>query len=493
MTADEFVEVVRKGSDKLRVDNIILDTGEQGFHGSGMLQISVDRIKLKMQLNEGEKLPELHEGIFTKRDSWKMKGIIEYDLEFICDTVSPAGSGSLFGTWRMFDLHPIYLIPSGLDAMSSRERSDYFAQIQKENNPVGENEQQEKNLVENLPQEDLSVCFEAFLFEYPFFEPFRGKELKGEIEGFDFTLKKENDAADLWVSLKSKKDYLTQGEKEDWNKFYSLMAALAFTNGAHAWPYRIEYWRGGRKITDMVRATDKLARISHGPFTDNLAFHGGPVNKNWNYQDILRKATAFFEANSTLSKEVSQMLFLLREADAKEVHSDITMIALCALFENLVQLLFRELKLEENAKNADGTFKDAALRSFVQTKEKIKTQINQQIGADQIADEGEGWKRMNGVIRSADPFSTSKKFQAVLDQLQFDPQWRNDMELAFKTWYEVRQHLFHYKERTSQSEDDQKKAILDQCQIAGAINVIVLKLIGYSGLMRASTLEGKYR
>jgi hypothetical protein len=489
MTANEFVKIVRKGSDKLRVDNIVLDTGEQQFHGSGTLQIEQARFKLRMQLNEGEKLPELHSGIFTKKDSWKLKGVIEYDLEFKCDAVSPAGSGCAFGTWRMFGLHPIYLIPSGWDAMSSREQSNHLAQIQKENNPIVENTQQEQNRVENSPEEDLSVRFDALLFEYPFFEPFCGRELKGEIEGFDFTLKKENDDADLWVSLKSKKDYISQGEKEDWNKFYALMAGLAFTNGAHAWPYRIEHWRSGQKITDMVRSADKLTRISHGPFTDNLAFHAGVVNKNWNYQDILKKATAFFEANSTLSKEVSQMLFLLREADANEVHSDITMIALCALFENLVQLLFRELKLEENAKNVDGTFKDAAFQSFVQAKEKIKTQINEQI----IAVEDEGWKRMTGVVWSADPFSTPKKFQAVLDQLQFDPQWRKDMELAFKTWYEARQHLFHYKERISQSEEDLKKAIFDQCQIAGAINVLLLKLIGYSGLMRASTFEGKYR
>lgn len=492
MTADEFVEIVRKGSDKLRVDSIILDTGEQEFHGSGMLQISANRFKLKMQLNEGEKLPELHSGIFTKKDSWKMKGVIEYDLEFKCDTVSPAGSGGWFGTWRMFGLHPIYLVPSGWEAMSSRERSDHFAHLQKANNPVGENNHVQDH-VENSPPEDSSVRFEAFLYEYPFFEPFSGRELKGEIEGFDFTLKKENDDADLWVSLKSKEDCISHDEKEDWNKFYALMAALAFTNGAHAWPYRIEQWRGGRKITDMVRATGKLTRISHGPFTDNLAFHAGVVNATWNYQDILKKATAFFETNSTLSKEVSHILFLLREADAKEVHSDITMIALCALFENVVQLLFRELKLEENAKNADGTFIDVALRLFVQAKEKIKTQINEQLSAVQIAAEGEGWKRMDGVVRSADPFSTPKKFQAVLDQLQFDSQWRKDMELAFKTWYEARQHLFHYKERTSESEDDKKKAILDQCQIAGAINVLLLKLIGYSGVMRASTLEGKYR
>ena len=368
--------------------------------------------------------------------------------------------------------------------MSSQEQSDHFAQLQKENNPVGGNKQEQKH-VENSPQEDLSVRFEAFLFEYPFFEPFCGRELTGEIEGFDFTLKKENDDADLWVSLKSKKDYISQGEKEDWNKFNALMAALAFTNGANAWPYRIEQWRGGRKITDLIRPAERLTRISHGPFTDNLAFHAGIVNESWNYQDTLKKAAAFFEANSNLSKEISHILFLLREADAKEVHSDVTMIALCALFENLVQLLFREMQLEENAKNANGTFKDAVLQFFVQARKNSKTQITEQISAVQIAAEGEGWKRMDGVVRCAEPFSTPKKFQAILDQLQFDPQWRKDMELTFKTWYEARQHLFHYKERTSQSEDDLKKGRDPyQCQIAGAINVLLLKLIGYSGLMR---------
>jgi len=40
MTADEFVKIVRKGSDKLRVDEIIINTGSQELHGKGMLRIS---------------------------------------------------------------------------------------------------------------------------------------------------------------------------------------------------------------------------------------------------------------------------------------------------------------------------------------------------------------------------------------------------------------------------------------------------------------------
>jgi hypothetical protein len=67
------------------------------------------------------------------------------------------------------------------------------------------------------------------------------------------------------------------------------------------------------------------------------------------------------------------------------------------------------------------------------------------------------------------------------------------MKRAFSTWYKARNELFHDKKRTVLSEDQQRKNLMDECQIAAAVNVLILKLIGYSGLMRASTLWGDYR
>jgi len=63
MTADEFVEVVRKGSDKLRVDDIVLEARGQEFHGKGVLRISAERIEIEMTLDAGERPPErdIHE------------------------------------------------------------------------------------------------------------------------------------------------------------------------------------------------------------------------------------------------------------------------------------------------------------------------------------------------------------------------------------------------------------------------------------------------
>jgi hypothetical protein len=63
MTADEFVKIVRGGSDKLRVDNIVLTFGGQKFHGSGTMQIEQHEIKLVVQLNGEEKFPDYQPGI----------------------------------------------------------------------------------------------------------------------------------------------------------------------------------------------------------------------------------------------------------------------------------------------------------------------------------------------------------------------------------------------------------------------------------------------
>ena len=478
MTTDEFVKIVREGSDKLRVDDIVLTFGGQEFHGRGTMQIDQDKIKLVVHLNGEEKFPDPKIGIHTKRDTWQLKGVIEYHLEFRCDRAGIVSPRDLFDRWQTFDLNPVFLVPSGLDAMSSRERHAFYTQGESENQPIA--------------NEDNSVRLAALLQEYPFFEPLCGKKWEGEIEGFNFALLKENEAADLEVTMTSKQGYFSTGQAEDENKFQALMFAIAFIVGANAWPYRIEHRRGGKKVSDMVRATGKLSKISHTPFNNFLAQEKIFGKLDWDFLDIVKKGTAFFETNSTLSKEVSHLLYLFRQADAKSVHSDITMIAVCALFENLVQLLFRELKLEDETKNADGTYKDAALQSFIQAKEELKAQINQQIDSASTT-EGEGWKRVSGVIGGAATFSIREKFQAVLKHFQLDEQWRKEMEHSFKTWHEVRQHLFHYKDRTSQSDDDLKQAILDQCQIAGAINVLILKVTGYSGLMRANTFSGGYR
>jgi len=297
MTADEFVKIVRIGSEKLRVDEIIINTGGQELHGKGMLRISRERIELEVTISEGEALPEFHTGIYTKRDSWRLSGLVEDQLQFKCEHVGPVGNRKFSwpgGITRCtFNLHPIDLIPTGWDSITRKARNEALAEHAK-NNP------QLPTVKQPVPEEvsEDDVSFYATLLEYPLFATKWGNEIKGETENFEFILTKEKADSDLQVALHSKKNYHSAGEKEDWVKFDSFMHALAFASGIHAWPYRRQYWRSGQKITDRVTSADKLKKTLHAPFTEKMAFNARTGSLKWDFNDAIQKAAAFFEMNS---------------------------------------------------------------------------------------------------------------------------------------------------------------------------------------------------
>ena len=242
MTAEEFVKIVRKGSDKLRVDEIIINTGSQELHGKGMLHISRKKIEVEVTISKDEtnkekKLPEVRTGFYTKKDRWELAGLIEDTLQFKCN-VSPIGNRQWLWpeniTKCTVDIHPIDLIPTGWDAATRKERKEHLEQNKMPTAGLGVD-----NTLDN-------VSFNATLLEYPLNTSTWGKEIKGETEYFDFVLTKSDDTSDLHVSLESKKEYTSRGEEGDWKKFHSFMNAIAFINGTNAWPYRVQYWQENR-------------------------------------------------------------------------------------------------------------------------------------------------------------------------------------------------------------------------------------------------------
>ena len=484
MKADEFLEIVRTGSDKLRVDSLVLNTGEQEYHGKGMLRISKEEIKIDFILNADERLPTLRYGVFTNRDKWNLSGLIEDQLQFKCD-VAPGGSVILGERATItFSIHTVELIPTGWDAMSREE----FARARQELLQVNLPNSQPGHLSDDVEnQSENSVRFYALLLNYhiPILacegtqiiekNPYLGERpsgrldtFKGEIGSFKFAFIKEKDNGDLHVHFESKKGYVSPSKQDDWRKFYALMQALAFAEGVHTWPYRIEYWRRGQKIADKITATRKLASTVYAPF--HLM--------NSHFRDVITKAAEFFANDTDLSNEVERILFLFREAGNG---NDVTTLTLCTLFESLVQLLFKHLNLEHEAKA-----KDETLALFEKAKEEVCNEIEKQ-----VAKKGSGYERLGGYIRGAQLFSIREMFQAVANH--FGLQWENDMEQTFRTWKKLRDPLAHGHKRSNQSEDERKRFMLDESKIAGAINLLLLKLFGYSGKMSISVFEDKYR
>jgi hypothetical protein len=493
MSPDDFVKIVRRGGDKLRVDELVLTADQQKCRGKGVLRISDGTMEIDMSLKPGEKPPATRSGVFTAGDLWVLEGVIEDDLPFRSPVAGPSTSSIGQRAVLTFDIHPIELIPTGWDAMSREERAQTRAElIQRHLAITSSTNQAETPIFEPEQKSEDSVYFYAVLFKYPiptlacegtqiiernpFFGERQGGRLdtvKGELENFTFAFIKEKAENDLHVHLESKAGYSSPSEQDDWRKFFALMKALSFVQGVHAWPYRIEYQRRGRKITDRVTATRKLAKTIYTPF-HLMSSH---------FRDTIRRATEFFENDTPLSAEIARILFLFREAGNK---NDITTLTLCTLFESLVRLLFKYLNLEEAAVKLD-----PSLRFFETAKRELCGALNQKILEKDIPEEGAGYERLRNYIGSAQIFSTEKMFRAVTHH--FGLEWENDMQEVFDTWRDLRNPLAHGHERSNLSEDQWKRSMLGESRLAGVINILLLKLFGYSGKMSASILENKYR
>jgi hypothetical protein len=473
MTTDQFLRIIRGDGDKLRVDDVVIKAGDLEIRGKGTLRITGDKFEAEVAIENPEQLPEMRSGIYTKRDSWTMLGVIENQLSFRCDHVGPVAPRSVSwppGTTRCrFHLNPLELVPVGFDAMSRKEKREF----RKQHDPTI------ADPVDLAEDEKQDVGFYATLREYPWLSSKQGTEFVGETGFFNFKLEKEEND-DVRVSLESKPSYASLGSDGDWTAFHAFMNALALVTGTHAWPYRVSYWVAGQKKTERIMPAGKLTGTSHAPFDRKLAFAALTGQQQWDLGTALSNAAIFFEQDSALSREVSQILFLFRQADAG-VQSEITTIAFCVLFENLIQVLFAELHLDSSMK--------PMVDSFNAAKADLCNYIEGRL--PKIPSSGDGYARMLAITKSAEPFSMRQKFGAVV--AHFCLTWDGDMEKVWRSWSKTRHPLVHANRRGDDSEDDLKNAVLAESRLAGAINVITLKLIGYSGLMKESVFEERYR
>ena len=193
---------------------------------------------------------------------------------------------------------------------------------------------------------------------------------------------------------------------------------------------------------------------------------------------IIRLGVTFFESPDAFAGEVTEILFLQRQA---EHNGDISSLALCVLFENLVRLMFDYFKLGDELSASD-----ARVILFEQAKKETADWVSQQVPL-----KGTGYERLHTVIVSAQKFTIREIFQGVVQRLGLD--WDGEMESVFRTWKTARNPSVHKQERAARTEDELRQSMLDESRIAGAINVLVLKLVGYSGMAALSILDKKFR
>jgi len=111
---------------------------------------------------------------------------------------------------------------------------------------------------------------------------------------------------------------------------------------------------------------------------------------------------------------------------------------------------------------------------------------------DQLFQEkNEGQFRLLNIVQGAEPYTVKSKLRAIVDH--FGLKWESDMELIFNVWKRFRNPVIHYGKYASRSEDEIKATTIAESQIAGGINILSLKLFGYSGYMQSSVFEDAFR
>ena len=399
-------------------------------------------------------------------------GRIEGDLSFACDRVSP---GDRTDQWRTGRAHTVQTLTlPWVDLKSSGW--DKLTDAQK---------RKAMGLPRTSRPKALSVVFEAVLVcsDKIFVNARTTKTVTNDFLGakrswyadtfidrakdYDFALIQKDE--DLEVQFRSKAKFRSKGEADDQRRFRALLNAVGFTHGFQPWPFRISHWRDGKKVSDRITAPRPVRSSIHAPFDRGLG-RSLRISRKGVSNSPIRLAARFFESGTDTSKQLSHLLFLTRAGSADFVDPRVRTLALCSLFEGIIDLLFDALDLEKELRRADPGFGD-----YIRQRDKLCARLLKFSARRNLA-----LRRLAGSLEHAKAFRVKDKFKALCNH--FHLTYSPNMKKHFDSWSAKRNPLSHGRW------DSELEDFIHEARIAGAINILVLKLMGYSGKVRAVTV-----
>src|SRR5882724_513041 len=496
MDRKEFIEQVRRGGSKFRVDEISISFPSAEVCGSGMLEVLDHRFWLYLRQPKDAVPPEMPHGVVTQKDFGALQGIIDHDLRFEAKNVPPHHQHSSHNgrSTLRYELDSIELSPVGSDNQT-------YEQIRRSLERLESAESGEATTSgSESPREQSasSVTFCGFLRGFKLIARNAGTTITRRNDFFGERISSQADTQHGELSPEWEYGLIECGEGVEFHLrlkpgsksldpqdnlavLHAFLEAVAFMHGQHAWPFTLEFRRDGKLVTDRVRPPKVSKRRPHQPFNERIWFNAHVGNVQWDFGATLQKAYAFFRRADQLSAEVRRLLFLCREAAAGDAHTTISNIAMCSLLDSAVNLVF-EHKIERHDSEPIAEFKSArsSLLSFIA--QKIET-----VGRG----EKEAWKRLHAIVTNSESYSAREKFRAVGDYLGLE--WEGDWREIYDFWAKWRPRLVH---RGTASNGDEKAITAEfnvGSRVIGAIHMLVLKLMGYEGVMVSSTFEDAVR
>lgn len=462
MKPEDFAKWARKRGEPLRVDAITVVTPTGTFAGRGTLKVEGEKLMLKVTLNDLAQLPEVS-GTYTREQFWKISGRIEERLPFQTIGLSTKRSthhGHFAVEQARFDLDHLSFVTEHTRAQDNSTAAFFAAEPE--------------------PTEPATFWGRAFLEGHKPFATNAGTKTKTTN---DFLGDSSQDVADTYkgdfgdfeyAMIRVEKDceaYLRTkkgsrvSEDEFRATFTAFRTAMAFIHGREVWPQHITINHGFHTLLDEVHPPRELASTSWCLLSERTCAHGADLGL------ALVSATKFFLHNDTISELVQRSLYLCRQSSSRVTPLDVGTLSMCAVLEGLVTTLHRQLAAPDKTPEAIA-FESARNKLLALARRRESRGVP-------------GFVRLVGLLSAAKPYRMKEAMQSLATHL--DLRWEPEMKDAFAAWTAERNALAH----GSEPDDESCDRMTNQSRLAGAVNLIVARLIGYSGLAVFSAVESR--
>jgi len=492
MNKQDFVKTIRCGDHKFHADKIEITANNEKMCGKGTIEVKNSKFKIFVTLPSDSRPPAMTAGVKLRKDFWAIQGLLENKIGFIAHSlpfnrVENYGSGQP-STTLQFSTDRLDLLPEGFDCMTSNEIKAVLQEVSRQAGVVQAGSETPR-VVEKTESTNVQVRFHAILPGFSLIErngstqtttsnSFLGESKSWTMDTFQCEMEYwkcglVERQGDLHVHLISKPGFQSQGQDHEQSVFHAFLHALAFIHGRHSWPFSVEHRRDEKLVLNYIQLNDEIAASPHAPFSEALAFFNKTKSLGWNFQNVLEKAFIYFNTETKLARELERLLFIFREATIPGVPKPIAVLSLSSLMESLVRAVYAE-RIEACATTDVAEF------------EKVKKVICEELKSTKDV----AHQRLAAILDSADPINTRLRYDAVIQNLGLTPEdkWKD----LYKVWRDARNPLSHRMSGGGDSEQSIKDEIVAESKIAGAINCMVLKLMGYSGYVRVSTVGDEY-
>lgn len=481
MDAEELSKLIKSGRASVPVFEVVVSTGQTELKGSGTLDFTPGKFALRFSCVEG--VPPTMPTIIHRENFWSLAGRFVSGCAFSSANVPPP-------CWLYWPPKECTLNLAFLDLESAGGDTAQYNSLLEHLKMVAEANSTDRNQGELLKTGNYnSRIFHVVIADCPLVfateevtqtteHPFFGKTirgagnvLRGAVEKFEFCLATKE--GDLVVDVRSKNGEVTD-ESEERGFLDALLRTISLTHGQKIRSFLSQCWRDNKFVENRLRPINPPVRNSNVPFPESLCLEGRIGRVSFNFQSAFEQVVKFFyAARQSKLRVISGYLSELQSTSVENIHPLHARLAVCRVFEGVVDLLFDDLNLEAiESENSE-------VVEFKAAKKKICEWIRE--------NEGMAFTRIGSIVASANPLTTREKYQALTRHFRLD--MHDISRTILDDWRNARHRLAHGESDVGEGSGGHFKAWTAQTRIEGGINMLLLKRCGYSGLMSISPME----